>query len=99
MARSERHPKAAALIAACVAVALTAGTAQALPRAVTAHSDHGNGSVTAPVRINRQGYPEVRLPGGFWADCEGDCRETLRRMYLDFWETMEEDNSGDNEYR
>lgn len=29
---------------------------------------------------------EVRSPGGAWIDCSGDCRETLRREHLEFWE-------------
>ena len=71
-----------------------AGAASALPDRVTAYSDYGNGSVTGAVRINRRGYPEVQLPSGTWIDCEGDCREALRRMQLDFWNILQEESGG-----
>lgn len=29
---------------------------------------------------------EVQLPGGTWIDCVGDCRDTLSREHLEFWE-------------
>jgi hypothetical protein len=60
---------------------------------VTAHSDYGNGSATGAVRKSRYGY-EVQLPSGFWEDCEGNCREALRRQHLDFWETINEEGPG-----
>jgi hypothetical protein len=92
-------PKAAVLALAAAFAVLPAamGPADALPRAVTAHSNYGNGSVTGAVRINPQGYPEVQLPSGTWIDCEGDCRDALRRMQLDFWETLREDSDGDRQ--
>lgn len=57
---------------------------------VTARSLFGNGSITAPVRPTWYGY-EVRLPGGTWWDCSGNCSEMLRRQTVDFWE---EDSGG-----
>ncbi len=57
---------------------------------VTAHSYYGNGSVTGAVRKTGN-YYQVQLPSGFWEDCEGDCRETLRRQHLDFWRSIDED--------
>jgi hypothetical protein len=57
---------------------------------VTAHSDYGHGSVTGAVRRRGNIY-EVQLPSGRWEDCEGDCRETLRRQHLDFWRAIDED--------
>jgi hypothetical protein len=30
----------------------------------------------------------MRLKGGTWIDCRGDCRETLREETVDFWETQ-----------
>lgn len=91
-------PKSAilAVAAALAFLPVAIGSAGALPRRVTAHSNYGNGSVTGAVRINAQGYPEVQLPSGTWIDCEGDCRDALRRMQLDFWETIEEDSNGDH---
>lgn len=62
---------------------------------VTAVSRYGNGTLTAPTRPARFGY-EVQLPGGVWIDCAGDCRETLRRQKLDYWETQQEDR-GDSD--
>lgn len=91
----------------CTALALSAAmfayaapfavqSAHALPEAVTAQSDYGNGSVTGAVRLNSRGYPEVQLPSGTWIDCEGDCREAMRRIYLDFWEILQEESGGDD---
>ena len=54
---------------------------------VTACSGYGNGCYTASVRTGRFG-PEMRLKGGTWIDCRGDCRETLREETIDFWETQ-----------
>lgn len=28
---------------------------------------------------------KVRLPGGTWVDCAGDCKNTLRVKTVDFW--------------
>lgn len=55
---------------------------------VTATSLSTRQTVTAPVRAGRWGQ-EVRLPGGSWIDCRGDCRETLRMETVDFWERIE----------
>lgn len=40
--------------------------------------------VRGDVRPARFG-PQVRLPGGTWIDCAGDCRDTLRKQTVDFW--------------
>jgi hypothetical protein len=50
-------------------------------------SSHGNGCTTAEIKQGHFG-PMVRLRGGSWIDCRGDCRETLREEKLDFWETQ-----------
>jgi hypothetical protein len=53
---------------------------------------HGpNTSISAPTRPSRWGR-EVRLPGGSWIDCAGDCREKLRETTIDFW--IEQQNRG-----
>lgn len=93
MARANRRILALSA-AAGLAALLVAEAAVAFPKAVTAQSRYGNGSVTGAVRINPRGFPEVRLPSGYWADCEGDCSRTLRRLHLDFWETIEEESGG-----
>lgn len=90
----------------CAALGLAAGmfasglmlaiqAASALPQAVTAQSRYGNGSATGAVRMNPRGFPEVQLPSGAWIDCAGDCREAMRRMHLDFWETFQEEGGGE----
>lgn len=64
---------------------------------VTAYSFHGNGSLTAPVRIDRRrGFviKQVRLPGGVWINCGFSCAETLRIEKVDFWEQF-----GDSDQR
>ena len=54
---------------------------------VSVCSSYGNGCYSATVRRGRFG-PEMRLKGGTWIDCRGDCRETLREETVDFWETQ-----------
>jgi len=55
---------------------------------VTAESEFGNGTITAPVRQTRKG-PQVRLPGGNWVYCERTCAHTLRLKTVDFWQSEE----------
>ena len=46
-----------------------------------------NDYVIVPVRPSRRGGGhEVRLPTGSWVHCEGNCRWTVQKKYLDFWE-------------
>jgi hypothetical protein len=52
---------------------------------IRACSHYGHGCVTAPVRSGAHGR-EVRLPGGTWIHCAGDCRETLVDTTIDFWD-------------
>ncbi len=54
---------------------------------VVACSRYGNGCYQAPVKPGRYGL-QMRLKGGTWIDCRGDCRETLREETIDFWETQ-----------
>jgi hypothetical protein len=30
----------------------------------------------------------VRMPGGTWLDCNGDCRDRLRLATVDFWKNL-----------
>jgi hypothetical protein len=63
---------------------------------IKACSRRGHGCITSAVRQGRQG-PEVRLPGGTWVGCAGDCRESLLEKTLDFWDMQLEvapDSSG-----
>lgn len=73
-------------------LAVTFATAADAARSgyVTAYSQHGNGSLSAPTRHTSLGR-QVRLPGGIWIYCAGNCREELRRQKLDYWETIEEE--------
>ena len=57
---------------------------------VTAVSEWGNGSISAPVRWTRRGA-QVRLPRGTWIYCVRRCSETLRRQTIDFWESQDPD--------
>lgn len=54
---------------------------------VIAESRFGNGSVTAPVRMTRNG-PQVRHPGGAWLYCRRSCSETLRVETVDVFEAQ-----------
>lgn len=60
---------------------------------VTACSTEGHFSCyTAPVRAGR--YDNwMRLKGGTWESCDGDCRETLRKTTVDFWDTLRENGN------
>lgn len=61
-------------------------------RQITACSTYGrHGCVTAQVRVTNLG-PQYRRPGGSWTWCEHDCRDTLRRHTIDFWDTQRESN-------
>lgn len=60
---------------------------------VTACSKYSNGCYSAPLRETRLG-PQMRLKGGTWVYCRGDCRDSLREDTVDFWETLRE-RSGD----
>lgn len=53
---------------------------------ITAESQHGNGVISAPIRIGRGGW-EVRLPHGTWVGCRRSCEETLRVETVDIFET------------
>jgi hypothetical protein len=80
-----------------ILIALTIGAALASPpvaaksatraMSVKVCSSYGNGCYAAPIRDGRYG-PEMRLHGGTWIDCRGDCREALREETVDFWETQ-----------
>ncbi len=57
---------------------------------ITACSTYGHhGCETAVVRYTKLG-PQYRRPGGSWTWCETDCRDTLRRHTVDFWDTQTE---------
>jgi hypothetical protein len=56
---------------------------------VTSCSRFGNGCMTVRTRKGRL-VDEMQLPSGTWYDCRGDCRETLRQDFIDFWETQRE---------
>lgn len=57
---------------------------------VTACSTYGNqGCVTAKVRKTRLGL-QYRSKGGNWIWCEHDCRDTIRRHTVDFWNDQQE---------
>jgi hypothetical protein len=45
--------------------------------------------ISAPTRPGQWGR-EVRLPGGTWLDCAGDCRQTLADATIDFWDRQNE---------
>lgn len=90
-----------ALIAtATLAAGAMAPTADAYRRSVgdgllwvTAKSRYGVQTVSDPTRPSQFGR-EVRLPGGTWIDCAGDCRETLREESIDFFYKLQERSNG-----
>lgn len=54
---------------------------------VVACSDYGRGCIRGRVREGRV-ERQVRMPGGTWIGCKGNCRRTLREESLDFFETL-----------
>jgi len=60
---------------------------------VMAKSAYGNQTVSGMVRPGPYGY-QVRLPGGTWLDCGGDCQQKLREETVDFWQKFEERSRG-----
>lgn len=54
---------------------------------VVACSHYGRGCVRGPVRDGRV-ERQVRMPGGTWIGCKGNCRRTLREESLDYFETL-----------
>jgi hypothetical protein len=60
---------------------------------VTGCSRFGRGCVTAPTRQGRY-EREVRLPGGTWYGCAGDCRDKLRAETVDFWDEHQRREGG-----
>lgn len=82
--------RAVRAILSVAAVVLTApvgiaGAAVSTDHLVTAKSRFGNGSITAPVRHEADGW-RVRLPGGHWVYCRRSCAETLRVETIDFFD-------------
>lgn len=77
------------LTVSLVAPAATAGERRDRS-SVTACSKSGNQACyTAAVGEGRYG-PKLRLKHGTWIDCDGDCRETLRRTTVDYWDDRRE---------
>lgn len=77
----------AAVVAATIGLTASFITPASAYETIVAHSRHGNGSITAPVRSARNGY-QVRLPGGNWIYCRRSCAETLRVETVDIFETQ-----------
>lgn len=82
-----------AIAALTATVASTASVSEARSRfahektlgSVTACSTYGNhGCVTAKIRQTQLGL-QYRSKGGSWIWCEHDCRDTIRRDTVDFW--------------
>ncbi|WP_125461754.1 MULTISPECIES: hypothetical protein [Rhodomicrobium] len=61
---------------------------------VTVTGDFRDQRITAPVRHSELGGSEVRLPGGGWIDCGGDCRSALKDATFDFWNIQEDEDGG-----
>ena len=78
------------LSVAAAAVGLQAHTAEA-QGVITACSTYGKGCLTAPTRQTRFGR-EVRMPGGTWIGCKGDCRKALTDETVNFWQKREIEN-------
>ena len=94
------HARAIAALAGLLAAATWAVPMHAATRGqrdgsgtITATSHYGNPPATARVRHGRFGL-DVDLGNNSWMPCEaGDCRETLRRHKIDYWETIREDGA------
>lgn len=89
------------LLGACAGLSTTEALARGLRSSsgdngdrtgfVVAESRFGNGTISGPVRLVRNGR-EVRLPGGTWIGCRRSCSETLRVETVDIWENRSTGN-------
>jgi hypothetical protein len=61
---------------------------------VTACSTNGHHACYTARLVRGPMGPKLRLKGGTLMDCEGDCRDALRRATVDFWDDQRERNSG-----
>ena len=105
MTQKLMHKLSSSLATSAVALTITGGAllfptftteAEAARRdgnQVTGCSRYGRGCVTGPVRNARFGQ-EVRLPGGTWYHCAGDCRDKLRSETVDFWDEHQRREGG-----
>jgi hypothetical protein len=88
---------ALALAAAGLLADITAANAASRARddrsTVTGCSRYGRGCVSGPTRQGRY-EREVRLPGGTWYGCAGDCRDKLRAETVDFWDEHQRREGG-----
>ena len=62
---------------------------------VKACSHFGHGCIIAPVRPAKFGM-EVRMPGGTWIGCGGDCKDTIVAETIDFWDIKRQETPGGN---
>jgi hypothetical protein len=46
---------------------------------------------TRRLRAGPMSFEEVRLPGGTWIDCAGDCRKAALESGPDFWDALARD--------
>jgi hypothetical protein len=74
--------KFGAFIAIAAVTAIWAGSASA--RTIKTCGKGGTGCITTQVRSTPLGE-QYRASNGNWRYCQGDCRDTLRRRYLEFW--------------
>ena len=81
-------------LAAVASPMLAAGTTKRSAGTVEACSRFGKGCTSAPVRQTTRG-PEIRLPGGTWISCAGNCKDTLRDETVDFWAKREFERAGE----
>jgi hypothetical protein len=71
--------------AAAFAFSMPAQAVEGRMSGVTACSkQHSSKCQSGPVRTTQLGQ-QVRLPGGTWVDCAGDCKDKLRQKTVDFW--------------
>jgi hypothetical protein len=96
---SRARAGAAALAFAAGGLLADLSTANAASRSrddgsmVTGCSRYGRGCVSGPTRRGQYGR-EVRLPGGTWYGCGGDCRDKLRAETVDFWDEHQRREGG-----
>lgn len=57
-------------------------------RVITACSWRGHKCITTRTRHLRLGE-QYLAPGGSWRWCSGDCRDSLRREVIDFWDEQQ----------
>lgn len=72
------------VLAAVAGIWSSSASANSAIKTIKACGKGGTGCVTTQVRRTALG-DQYRASNGNWRYCQGDCRDHLRKRYLEFW--------------